>query len=81
MMAYMATPKTIDKDKENESIPGGVAADDGIGVVLVHCRSTGNAEDEREDHDDHDVGHDGCMSALTMTPILMTLNGSCFGFL
>ena len=51
MMAYMATPKTIDKDNKNESIPGRVAADDGIGVVLVHCRSTGNAEDECEDHD------------------------------
>ena len=26
-------------------IPCGVAADDGVGVVLIHCRSAGNAKD------------------------------------
>ena len=27
-------------------IPCGVAADDGVGVVLIHCRSAGNAKDD-----------------------------------
>ena len=39
--------------------PGGVAADDGIRVVLVHRSSTGNAENDHgatdDDYDDDEV--------------------------
>ena len=38
--------------------PGGVAADDGIRVVLVHRSSTGNAENDHHDNDDGETDDD-----------------------
>ena len=34
--------------KSGTKKPGGVAADNGVGVVLVHRSSTGNAENDHE---------------------------------
>ena len=51
--------------------PGGVAADDGIRVVLVHRSSTGNAENDHHDNDDgetDDEGEDGDDLKTQQTP-------------
>ena len=72
--------KYKDKDKDSERKPGGVAAYDGIGVVLVHRCSTGDAEDEENDHHidnylhkDDDNEHNSGINLKTLQPQRSTI--------
>ena len=71
---------TKTKTKIVREKPGGVAAYDGIGVVLVHRCSTGDAEDEENDHHvdnylhkDDDNEHNSGINLKTLQPQRSTI--------